>query len=586
MELVLLRRLVSELDERLRGGRIDQVYALPRYHLALVFGLRGTPRLWYSAEPDEPHLYLRHGSHPTAQRPPAFAMAVRKHARGRRLESVRLLREDRVVELRWSGSKARLVLELVPRRATALVLDSSDRVVAVWNPRRGRPGVGSVYTPPERRERTAADQLVETDWNRIAATGEPSEVRRSLQRTVAGVSRSIAGEIVLRWQSGEPIGQAAADELLRAGTSPTEPTIYSPAPLPELTSQPSAGRLLLAPYPLPRSCPGHATRFDTLIEAAETYYRQRARLRMLDRSRAAIGTAIRTRRARLARARDRVAAHPDADSEPDALRRLGDLLLAHPEAEIQGGHALVPDDYGDGSILRIRLDPKLDRVTNAQRLYRRAKRLERKARHDAARRVEIDGLVLLADEALEDLQKMVSAAERERILQRVAALGVSARSEHLRASEASSGTQEESHSSRSTGKAKAPGPGIRLLILPDGSEVLVGRSASGNDRLTHRLAAPHDWWLHAEGPGSHVVLRNRHRTEQPPTHALHAAACIAAWFSKARGAARVEVRWTRAADVRRARQGPAGTAILERYKSLRVRPQSPQELSRNQSSDD
>ena len=47
MDLLVLRRLATELDDRLRGVRIDRIYAIPKDHVAIVLGLPGAPRLWF-----------------------------------------------------------------------------------------------------------------------------------------------------------------------------------------------------------------------------------------------------------------------------------------------------------------------------------------------------------------------------------------------------------------------------------------------------------------------------------------------------------------------------------------------------------
>jgi len=106
-----------------------------------------------------------------------------------------------------------------------------------------------------------------------------------------------------------------------------------------------------------------------------------------------------------------------------------------------------------------------------------------------------------------------------------------------------------------------------------GFEILVGKAAMDNDYLTFRVAEPHDLWLHVAGgtPGSHVVIRNPDRGPVP-NEVTERAAALAAWYSKARNAARVEVHVCRAADVKKARGAPAGQVQLARYKSLRVAP--------------
>lgn len=106
-----------------------------------------------------------------------------------------------------------------------------------------------------------------------------------------------------------------------------------------------------------------------------------------------------------------------------------------------------------------------------------------------------------------------------------------------------------------------------------GFEILVGKAASDNDHLTFQVAEPHDLWLHVAGgtPGSHVVIRNPDKGSVPE-EVTRCAAALAAWYSKARNAAKVEVHVCRASDVKKARGAPAGQVQIARFKSLRVAP--------------
>jgi predicted ribosome quality control (RQC) complex YloA/Tae2 family protein len=110
-------------------------------------------------------------------------------------------------------------------------------------------------------------------------------------------------------------------------------------------------------------------------------------------------------------------------------------------------------------------------------------------------------------------------------------------------------------------------------FVVQGYEVLVGRGDTDNDHLTFRVAEPHDLWLHVAGgtPGSHVVVRNPTRGEIPREVIEHAAA-LAAWYSKSRAAARVEVHYCRASDVSKPRGAPAGLVELSRFKKVKVAP--------------
>jgi hypothetical protein len=105
-----------------------------------------------------------------------------------------------------------------------------------------------------------------------------------------------------------------------------------------------------------------------------------------------------------------------------------------------------------------------------------------------------------------------------------------------------------------------------------GIEIRVGRGAAANDALTFRESSPNDVWLHArESAGAHVVLRWQ-KDGKPPARALEEAAVLAALHSKSRGAALVPVDWTRRKYVRRARGGAPGSVIVQRSRTVMVRP--------------
>jgi predicted ribosome quality control (RQC) complex YloA/Tae2 family protein len=115
-------------------------------------------------------------------------------------------------------------------------------------------------------------------------------------------------------------------------------------------------------------------------------------------------------------------------------------------------------------------------------------------------------------------------------------------------------------------------------FVVDGFEILVGRGEDDNDTLTFDVAEPHDLWLHVAGgtAGSHVVIRNPDQGEVPRS-VVEAAAAAAAWYSKARGAPRVEVHLCRASDVSKPRGAPAGLVQLAKWKAVRVKPALPSE---------
>ena len=101
----------------------------------------------------------------------------------------------------------------------------------------------------------------------------------------------------------------------------------------------------------------------------------------------------------------------------------------------------------------------------------------------------------------------------------------------------------------------------RTFELPEGYILYCGKSDQGNEALLRRVATAEDIWLHAsQHAGAHVLLKVQALHDVPDT-ILHTAAAVAAFYSKGKHAASVEVLYTRAKHVRKtARLSPWASA--------------------------
>jgi predicted ribosome quality control (RQC) complex YloA/Tae2 family protein len=109
----------------------------------------------------------------------------------------------------------------------------------------------------------------------------------------------------------------------------------------------------------------------------------------------------------------------------------------------------------------------------------------------------------------------------------------------------------------------------------DGREILIGKGARENDELTFDVAAPEDFWLHvADYSGSHVVVRNPSKDKNLDDSILVKAAQLAAYFSQARNASKVEVHYTKRKHVTKPRRAKPGLVRLIEFKSIKVEPRN------------
>ncbi|HEY5653860.1 MAG TPA: NFACT RNA binding domain-containing protein [Pontiella sp.] len=123
---------------------------------------------------------------------------------------------------------------------------------------------------------------------------------------------------------------------------------------------------------------------------------------------------------------------------------------------------------------------------------------------------------------------------------------------------------------------KEPQPDYWHYILPNGFEVLAGKSDVDNDLLSLHTAQAHDLWFHVRGqPGSHVILRHP-EGNKPDNTLIKQTASIAAWHSKARNAGTVPVCYTEAKHVGKPRGAKPGSVSVKREKIIKVRPALPE----------
>ena len=601
MDTLVLQRLTAELDVKLRGTRIRQVYALPKNDVIFVCGSGKTLRLWFSAAPNQPHLYLRPGRYPTPKQPPGFAMAARRLLNGRRIEAIQAVPGERIVELRITGTDAiRVVFELIPRRATALVVDHTERVCAAWKPQRGRPAVGEPYTAPVADGRATIEDLDAKIWSSLNSSVDDNDLVRGLLRSIAGMSPLTAREITSRHHSGVPLRMAAQMEMERAVKEPMAARIYSPVRLSELGCLPAARKFLVAPFRMRHIEKGSQTlyvkEFPNLSGAVATFYPLQARLMALEMAHHSLKSGIDGGIIRLLRTLDAVSADSNAAGDAKQHRRWADLLLTHPHAKPTQAIVRVPNAFGDGDPVDITVDPSRSVVDNAQIYYRRARRAQRSATRTTERCRELEARI----KALRQLSSKVTVAQEIRDCQRLAkgalTQGVkiatskwiipeaplssekNAIGEETPSIETANLSSKKSRRTRHDQDKFMPGAGIDVFTSSDGFKIFVGRNADANERVTHKLARPNDFWLHAEGPGSHVVIRNPGRIKEPSQVALQEAASLAAYFSSARGATKANVRWTQAKHVRKPRKGPKGQVYLRQANMTLAEPVPPKVL--------
>jgi len=549
----LVRELQDSLDRLDAGLPVGKVSAIGRDVVTLDLRRRDGRWLVLAARPHDSRFYLthRHPQESDLSGEPPFVARLRKALRGARLVGVVKAPAERSVTLTFAGfdeaeqpTRWHLRHDLTGRYANLWLLTAEERVVEALRPWEGLPNT-PYHAPPTTGPAP--------DWSAMTPENLPqtlAELEAFLSNALRGCHRRLVREVVFRARAGTP--WEAFERVHRELCHPQAFYLYE---LPE------GPEVFLLPLSHETGLP--VTTFASAHEAAAALYARREHRAAQESLRRQWQHALTTWRKRLERARHKLDVADTQAGEAEQYRRWGELLYANlATARRTAGGVEVVDYYAEPpSALVIPLEsPTEDLAAAAQRYFRRYQRAQRTLVANAERRAALEAEL----SAALDCERELAGAADEAVL----ATCVQKLRDRVpfdlqpRTPPPTNGVRRE----------RADLSGLRRYRGPEGYEIVVGRTARDNDRLTFELARPHDLWLHAaDYPGAHVVIRNPQRQVVPPAVIL-AAAELAAYFSQAKQDDWVDVRVAERRHLTRPRKGAPGQVLVRESRTVRAMP--------------
>ncbi|MEZ4870453.1 MAG: NFACT RNA binding domain-containing protein [Caldilineaceae bacterium] len=484
---------------------------------------------------------------------------------------------ERVLRLTFAHAEhgaTQLLVEIMGQRSNVLLLNPQYKIMEclrrVWPGERVQRELlpGRPYTPPPPQTKLASTDDGSADYYTLlgAVTQAAGPLWKALVDQVAGVSPSLAREVAWRATGAGDASAHAADALALAQalqelwapvqTGEWQPGIWQ-----------SDGQVIgFSPYIA--HFRGEFVPVATLSQALTAFYAQReqategttgestpatsasaATLDAYAGLRATISGELRRVHARINRQLAALATDEPALGEPEQLRTKAEWLLAL-SSQIQPEQQTLAVDLDDRT-LTIALDPNQTPVAQAEQMFKRAAKLERAAQFIPTRRTQLQSDLAFVEQLAEDLNQATNQPELNAIRAELQAAGLIT----SLPSKAKAGAQPSAQPLR--------------FHTPQGFEIVVGRNARQNERVTFDLAKGEDLWLHARGaPGSHVVIRNGGQQVQAET--LQMAAQLAAYYSKLRGERAVTVIVTPRRFVTRAPGGRTGQVLVQQEQTITV----------------
>jgi predicted ribosome quality control (RQC) complex YloA/Tae2 family protein len=464
---------------------------------------------------------------------------------GDEIRDVLIYKADRIIEILLS-SGLKLIFQFFTGKVNFFLLNQKGEIFASFkNP---KDNIGKIF---ESEKKDSNYDLMLSDFNAFKNVWESNEIENPILRLVKSVDTIdmlTAREILHR--AGELEAERIWKALVEVGAELKNPKarIYYEGSFPRFFSIIELTHINL-----------RKVEFDDINEAIRRFVIETRVGKSYRDEKKAIETKLNELVEKRRRTIEKVVEEIENNQRAQQYEIFGSILMANLNLIEKGLEEveLVNVFSEKGEKIKIKLDPLLSPVENAQMYFEKAKktRASLKIAQERLERLkfEIKQLENLLDELASCENFDALKKFKEKNLEELKKFGI----------------VKDKIVEKIGGK-------FRRFIVDGGFEVWVGKDAKSNELLTFKFSDKEDLWFHARGTsGAHVVLKTGRR--QPSKKAIEQAGSIAAYFSQAKTSRLVPVVVTKRKYVRKPKGAPEGTVTVEREEVIMVEPKLPSE---------
>lgn len=543
--------LARELNDKLSGARIDKIYQPEGDEITFLVRTNNENKtLVISANPAIPRIHFTGLKKDNPLNAPAFCMLLRKYLTSARILSVELFNHDRIIKFTISSKSEMmddmtlyLYFELMGRYSNLIITNSDNKILDVLrrvpldmsHTRRLLPSF--TYAPPTQEKVSIFNQ---NELRHAIEFCDRSE--DSVLSAVSGISRETARELIYRANlSGN---SDFADSFIQE----TSNLLSTVKPCVSLNKNGVAQDFFVDKY-LSQNCEFRDEK--TLSDAIDNCYAEKdfeARLKTKSKHLTqVVKNAISRTEKKLGVNLDKLSDCEKAEE----YRIKGELITANLYRIPKNSEGVILQNYyDDNKDIKIALDSTKTPSQNAQNYFRRYVKLKR-TKETVLSMIEENKELL---SYLKGISYFILSATAESDLKDI--------EENLVETGLIIRKQKDK---KGQNKPSAP-----LKYVFEDTEIFVGRNNLQNEQLTFKSALKSDTWLHVKNyHGSHVIVRSG--KELSPELLLFSAE-LAAFYSEAKSADKVEVDYTKIKNVRHSPAKRLGLVIYTDFSSIIVKP--------------
>ena len=562
---IIIANLVKDLNKYILNGRISKIAQPENDELLLTIkGNEGQVRLLLSASASLPLVYLTEQNKPSPMTAPNFCMLLRKHISGGRIVEVSQPGMERIINLRIEhldemGDLCRktLIVEIMGKHSNIIFCDADGTIIDsikhisgnVSSVREVLPGRS--YFIPQTQEKH--DPLLTTrEEFKEHVLDKPLPIAKAIYSAYTGISPVIASEICFRASIDGDLSASALSEdeklhLYRQFSLFME-DVRDGNFAPNMVKK-GKEPVEFAAVPLSMYGDYETVSYTSVSRVLEDYYAEKNIYTHIRQKSSDLRRVVSTALERNRKKYDLQLKQLKDTEKKDKYKVYGELIHTYGYGLAEGTKEFTALNYYTNEDIRIPLDPQLTPAENAQKYFDRYNKLKRTYEALSQLIRETEAEIRHLESISTSLDIAVSEDDLSQIKEELVEYGYIKKRGNAR-------------------KEKIKSKPFHY-ISSDGYHIYVGKNNYQNEELTFKFANGSDWWFHAKGiPGSHVVVKTG--GQELPDRCFEEAGRLAAYYSKARGAEKVEIDYLERKNVKKPNGSKPGFVVYYTNYSLTI----------------
>ncbi len=540
---IALRCSVNEIKEYLLSS-VQKIYQPEKDEIVIILRTKdGNKKLLISSSPESPRLQITNSEFKNPESAPMFCMLLRKHFSSGKLIAVNQAGLDRTVDLVFEchsemGDKTEkhIIVEIMGRSSNIIVTDSDYKIFDCMRKNDLSSQSARVIIPKFKYE-----FLVQSEKCDITKESKEAIKKRADMILDKDIVKNFVGFSPLCAREAEKSGNI--EEYIISLKRKIENNEFQPSVL----SEDGKVRDFWCFSPLQYGEKLETETYLKMSEAMDKYYEDKD---LAEHMKAKTGSLTNLLTNLIARGERKIKLQMKELSEAEKMeeyKAMGDLITANIYKIKKGDKIAEVSDWSEGEekIVRLLIDENLSPSENAQRYYKKYAKAKNA-------KIMITEQIKVASEEIIYLESVLHSLENAKSMQDIS---------EIKYELSEGGYIQKGNRGKEKGKNSGP-----LKEEYEGFSIYIGKNNIQNEFLTLKFARKEDIWLHVKNSaGSHVLIESNGRNV--PDSVIERGAYLAALNSKAKGAPKTEVDYTKVKFVKKIPGSKPGMVIYTDYKT-------------------